>query len=47
MFPAGVNFPRRAEVNLTWNSQTLSVNWLTDIGTSGSRDSQEPRGGAH
>ncbi len=38
MFPAGVNFPRRAEVNLTWNSQTLSVKWQTDIGTFGAAE---------
>jgi FRG domain len=45
MFPPGVNVPRRAEVNLSWSGQTLSVSWLTDIGTSGAAEIPKSRAG--
>jgi hypothetical protein len=45
LFPPCVTFPRRAEVNLGWNGQTLKVDWKTDIGTFGVAELPKTRAG--
>jgi hypothetical protein len=44
MFP-GVNFPRRAEVTIGSDGQTLNVRWTTDINTSGQAQLLKTRAG--
>jgi hypothetical protein len=35
LFPPNSTFPRRAQVNISYNSDTLNVTWTTDINTTG------------
>jgi hypothetical protein len=45
LFPADVVFPRRAEVAISRNNDTLNVSWKTDIDTTGSAGLPKSRAG--
>jgi hypothetical protein len=42
-FPSGTTFPRRAQVSLSHSNDKVSVNWVTDIGTTSSAELPKSR----
>ncbi len=45
LFPSDVTFPRRGEVSISRNNDTLNVSWKTDIGTASSAELPKSRAG--
>ena len=35
-YPPGIQFPKYADAQASWNAASLTVSWITDIGTNGS-----------
>ena len=35
-YPPGFQFPKYADAQASWNAASLTVSWITDIGTNGS-----------
>lgn len=46
LFP-GVTFPKEAEINGDWNDESLTMQWSTDIGTTGSATTMLPKSKAN